>query len=528
MMLLALALQAPAHAGVVSVPADASRAAFAPRRVALLVGVQQYADPALQGLRFATKDARDLAAALGSADIGGFDRVTVVEGAAATSRDALRRAFVAATADLQRDDTFVLYISGHGTLTLDPLEGSRLWFLPSDARLDDPVRTGLEVKELESLVNALPARRRVLILDTCHNGRAGSKSSLSSSTNQKLQGLRGEPPAPRGEREVSESEARLFAAQYYQPAMEDPALQNGVYTHFLLQALTVARRDADLDRDQLVDVTEAHEYARDRTIAYTGGLQVPRAEYRIVGREEIYLSGRPGERSAAEQALVSAYDRVLDGARLLVNGVPRGELPGLYAVEPGAQTIEIQTEDGRSIVRERVQLGAGTRVAIEELVRGREPAWDVLAGVSWQGGSDLFHVVTPSLQVAWVRPFDAPTPLRPDLHVSLDAASGDLGGTPTATGAASAGFSLGFDAGPLWFGPGVDLRIPFRVHPELGQVQRAVTGAGLLSVGAEVPFTRAHALTLRADAWGAPLPLPDGTTVANYGGTLRAGVRFGR
>lgn len=529
MILLAALLASPAHAAPVAVAPREADAVFAPRRVALLLGVQQYADPALQGLRFAEKDARDFGAVLGSADLGGFDRVTVVSGAAATGRDALRRAIAEATSDLQRDDTFLLYLSGHGTLTLDPLDGSRLWFLPADARLDEPATTGLAVEELEALVNGLPARRRVLILDTCHNGRSGSKSSLSSSTSRQLQGLRGEPPAPRGEREISESEARLFAAQYYQPAMEDPTLQNGVYTHFLLQGLTTGRNEADLDRDQLVDVTEAHEYARDRTIAYTGGLQVPRAEYRIVGREEIYLSGRASQRSAAEQALVSAYDRVLERARLLVNGIPRGELPGLYAIEPGAQTLEIKTADGRTLAKERVRLSPGSRIALEDLVRGQEPALDVLAGVSFTGGTDLLLPLAGSVQVAWVRPLTLPAPLRPDLHVSVDFAGGTLpSGVDATAGGVAAGATLGFDLGPVWLGPGADLRVPFRVNDATGAVERSVTGAGLLSLGGEIPLARDLALELRADGSLAPLALPDGTMELVHGAAARAGVRFGR
>jgi uncharacterized caspase-like protein len=514
-----------ALAGVVSVAPGAEADVFAPRRVAVVIGVQQYTDPALQGLRFATKDARDLGAALGSRDIGGFDRVTVLEGAAATSRDALRRALVAATADLQRDDTFLLYLSGHGTLTLDPEYGSQLWFLPSDARLDAPAQTGLAVTELEELVNALPARRRVLILDTCHNGRSGSKSSLSGSTARQIQGLRGEPPAPRGDREVSESEARLFAAQYYQPAMEDPDLQNGVYTHFLLGALTDARATADLDRDGLVDVSEAHEYARDRTIAYTGGLQVPRAEYRIVGREEIYLSGRASERSAAEQALISAYDRVLDGARLLVNGIPRGALPGLYAVEPGAQLIEVQTEDGRTLVRDRVQVRAGARLPIEDMVRRNDPTVELLGGAAWQGGTDLVHATHASAQVAWVRPFASPALLRPDLHLTADYAAGPLADVPGVTsGSVALGATLGFDLGALWVGPGADLRLPFRAN-RWGEAQYALAGAGLLSAGGGAPLGRAVSLEVRADASVGTQPSSDGLDPV-YGVAVRAGLRF--
>ena len=53
-------LWAPAaHAGVVSTGPAKLDAVYEPRRVAVLVGVQDYVDPQLQGLSFPAKDARD-------------------------------------------------------------------------------------------------------------------------------------------------------------------------------------------------------------------------------------------------------------------------------------------------------------------------------------------------------------------------------------------------------------------------------------------------------------------------------------
>lgn len=519
-------LLAGALAAVTPTPPGSAQAAYTPRRVAVVVGIQDYADPALQGLKFPSKDASDLGAVLQSADVGGFDRVFVIHGAASTTRAALQNALRVATADLQRDDTFLLYLSGHGTLTLDPLEGSRLWILPSDARLADPEHTGLAVADLEELVNEVPARRRVLILDTCHNGRSGSKSSLGTPTAQLLQGLRGEVPAPQGERQVAESEARLFAAQYYQPAMEDPALQNGVYTHFLIAGLTTGRGTADLDRDGLVDVGEAHQYARDRTITYTGGLQVPRAEYRIVGREDIYLSGRKDTRTAAERALLSAYDQVLDRARILVDGTPRGELPGLVALDPGPQTLEIQTADGRRLLKERVQVQAGASLAVEDLLRARHSTVEVLGGGTLLAGSPWFHPLGAGLQVGWVRPFAATSGRwRPDLHVSADFATGALasnGGYPITTGVLGLGGTWALDTGAVYGGPSAELRLPWRVDGATGWAEMDPVPSGGLTAGVELDVG-ATRLDLRADAWVGAVP-SERTWDPLYGGALRVGL----
>jgi hypothetical protein len=491
--------------------------------VAVLVGVQDYSDPALQGLKFPEKDARDLGSVLGSADGGGFDRVFVISGHDATTRAGLLHALDVATADLQRDDTFLLYLSGHGTLEIDPVQGSELFFLPSDGRLDAPETTGLKVADVEELVHELPARRRVLILDTCHNGRAGSRSAVSAPTQQLLSGFRGEPPAPRGGHDVSESEARLYAAQFWQPAMEDATLQNGVYTHFLIDALTGARSKADLDEDGLVDVMEAHQYARDRTMTWTGGLQIPRAEYRIVGREEIFLGGAQGLRNAAERALVAACDAVLSRARLFINGTPRGELPGVYAVDPGPATVEVQAPDGRTLLKQRVRMAAGETLPIEELLRAKEPTLSVLGGVALHAGNAALLPFGGSLEAVWANPFRVEGPWRAEVHAAADVAAGEEVATGVDEQTGTVGLGVGF--GPS-FGHGfaaltADVHDNWRAS-DYG-TQADLGAAGGLALGYELPLNRHLVLGTRLEGWLGPETSLAGPTLA-YGGALRAGV----
>ena len=485
-------------------------AAYAPRRVAVLIGIQDYDDPALQGLQFAAKDAADLGAVLSEPDAGGFDEVYVVSRRSETTRDAIQHAIQAATADLQRDDTFVLYVSGHGTLTVDPFDGSALYLLPSDGDLDRPSQTGVAVSWLEETVNALPARRRVLILDTCHNGRTGSRSALSTDTSRTLANMRGEPPAPAVGLSVSENEARLFAAEYHQAAYEDPKLENGVYTHFLIDALTDGRGAADLDRDGLVDVVEAHDYAMDRTFQHTGGAQMPRAEFRITGREKIYLSGDPAARSSAEQALLSAYDQILATAKLLVDGVPRGVAVGAHPVEPGIHQIELQSASGRTLVRQRVHLSAGTTTPLEDLLLQEAPRWVASAGGVVRHGParDYYHGGFGELELMRLQPLGGPGWLHREVHLR---AGGMYGTVPeddvvsVFNGEAAVGGSVGLRWRSLSVGPQAEVALPWRVYTDArgerveGQLT-PVPGARVLwqqAVGAS-------ALTVRYDVRWSP------------------------
>jgi len=465
--------QAALAGGLTAADEHGLDAAYTPQRVAMVVGVDSYGDPELPSLRFAAKDATDLAEVLEDPSYGQFDRVWVLTGAEATTGRAIREALELATAELQRDDTFLLYLSGHGTLTLDGVEGTRLWFLPSDGELQSARDTGVAVTWLEEQVARVAARRRVLILDTCHNGR--EKSSLGAGTERLLAGMRGDPPPPRALREVSESEARLYAAQYYQPALEDPDLGNGVYTHFLLRALTDDAADADLSGDGLVDVAEAHDWARDRTIGYTGGIQVPRAEYRIVGREEIFLAGRPGARAAAERALLAATDALIDGAQVLIDGVPRGVLPDVVPLEPGRHRVEIQDARGRTLARQPVRVVAGETVMADSLLWQSRPGVELIAaGLTRRGETAGMHAAAGELELGWVDPLRGPWWLASDLHIRGSLGAGELDeepGVEMITGVVSAGGGAGWRPVPLLaLGPQVELAAPWRYFETDGGV----------------------------------------------------------
>ena len=275
---LGLGLPLAAQAGVVQGSADLE-SAYQAQRVAVLVGVQDYGDPALQGLRFPAKDAHDLAGVLQDPSLGGFDRVVVVEGGAQTTAQKVRDVIAVATADLQRDDTFLLYLSGHGTLTLDPREGSRLWFLPSDGVLDDPEGTGIAIADLEEMVGDLssppagvdaghPPQRPEPRLSAVRT-RAGQQADRPAP-----RGLAGEPPAPEPPAGLRERGAPLRCPVPPARHGRSQPPERGLHAH-IIQALTRASSAADLDGDGLVDVTEAHDYARDHTMRHQGTADPP-------------------------------------------------------------------------------------------------------------------------------------------------------------------------------------------------------------------------------------------------------------
>lgn len=383
----ALAFGAPSSRGLTDAPVseDALEEAFQSRRIAVVVGVDEYDNDAFPELRFATKDAEAFGELLADPMWSGFDDVVVLTLPEETTRVAILSVLDDFKLSLHRNDTFLFYFSGHGTLVTDDSGDASLYLCPRDADPAQPRHTGLAVNTLQRIFKSFPCRRKVLVLDSCHNGQA--KSFVADEDRERLSRQRSALD-PRVSTRVGEAEAHLFAAAFHQPALEDPDLGHGVYTYYLLESLGERSLDADLDGDGVVSVVEAHEYARDNTIRHTGGRQVPQAIFKEVGREDIFLSGTSEALLAAEHGLLTSYSKLLADCRISVDGTPRGILPRALPVEPGMHRVEVvEPQSGRVLVQRMVQITAGHTLSVDVLADERRPErnWSLAGGMSGFG-----------------------------------------------------------------------------------------------------------------------------------------------
>jgi uncharacterized caspase-like protein len=263
-------------------------AAVAGRLFILAVGVSRYREAALS-LQYAAKDAQDLAQALGRCQkhfSQVLTRVLVDDGATGAALLA-SQAFLRET---QVDDQVVVFLAGHGAL----FEG-RYCFLPHDFDSAQPVATGLSYDSIEALLDGIAARRRLVLMDTCHAGEADLVAPQGEAPT--------EPPGTdvrayrrigpyRPKRQVSTvgvvdraledlfADLRrgagafvIAAAGAEEYAVESPQLGNGVFTHCVLQAL----RDnvEHPEHGGLLPVSELHRHVSQQVVALTGGRQRP-------------------------------------------------------------------------------------------------------------------------------------------------------------------------------------------------------------------------------------------------------------
>jgi uncharacterized caspase-like protein len=251
----------------------ASRAKLPPARLHLLaVGCSRYRKPGLD-LDYAAKDARDLASALAPAT------TALVTDAAAT------REGIAGAAERLRSaaphDTVVLFLAGHGVL--DP--AGDYWFLTHDADPHQPAERGLAYGAVESLLETCPARRRLILLDTCHAGELDAEGLVAVSTppgsapGVKARGLRSwRAGAVRPGFEFLDLRSGIGAAVLASSAGLEFALEsadwsNGVFTLAVLEGW--ARGGADGDADGTIKVSELAAFVAGRVQALTGGTQNP-------------------------------------------------------------------------------------------------------------------------------------------------------------------------------------------------------------------------------------------------------------
>lgn len=251
------------------------------------VGVSRYADVRMN-LKYAAKDAQDIAAAFRERGkrFSGVEVVQILDG------EAVRETILAARAKLEAttiDDQVVVFVAGHGMLD----EHLDYYFVTHDFDREKPPKRGLSYEQLESLLDGIPARRKLMMMDTCHSGEVDDEA------------MRAPPPPPGASGVKMASDFRTFSyggavqspdrsgellgqlfadlrrgsgaavissASGAEYALESARWHNGVFTFSVLQGLT---GPADRNGDGTIRVSELRDYVVDEVHRLTRGAQTP-------------------------------------------------------------------------------------------------------------------------------------------------------------------------------------------------------------------------------------------------------------
>jgi uncharacterized caspase-like protein len=166
---------------VASVPArmavtgQAAAARTPARMFVLAIGLNEYAQTKFE-LTYAVPDAKALAQAFTDAGKGMYESVeTTLVQDADVKRGKLDAVFGELAGKVRPSDVLVLFLSGHGK-TVD----GRYYFIPQDFRIEGTetkaaldaavVKQGIAQEEWQAWLARIPARKSVLLFDTCESG----------------------------------------------------------------------------------------------------------------------------------------------------------------------------------------------------------------------------------------------------------------------------------------------------------------------------------------------------------------------
>jgi hypothetical protein len=217
---------------------------------ALLVGVSRYEK--FESLKYTDDDAYRVYAFLKSPEGGALpdEQINILIDESATKRN-IMRSLDDLVARAGENDAVFCFFSGHG------INGS---FLPIDS---DGYRNSLAYEEVKERLGACKAKQKLYVADACYSGSLlSTRTALTQSVDMLYSKLN----------ETSGGTAFLLSSKKEEYSLESAGLRQGIFSHFLIQGL---KGDADIDKDQIVSVTELYKYVYTQVRNYTKMAQTP-------------------------------------------------------------------------------------------------------------------------------------------------------------------------------------------------------------------------------------------------------------
>ena len=339
-------------------PATSGERSKSPKTWLIAIGIDNYTHDWWIDLRFPTSDVRKLEAKLRSSTSHEMISTLILAGKATLPH--IRAALNDVATKAHPHDLVIIYFSAHGTLV--PTKNAELeqTIVLQNSTPDDIRSTGLGHAELRRMMDRISARKKVLILATCHSGVG--KSRLTPEAQELVASQKGTTLS-----EVSEGALIFAAAAKGETAREDAKLGGDIYTHWFIEGLGVN----DRNRDGAISALEAHDYARDRTWKWTNGKQRPTIESKMIGDGDPILAGKPNTRGLP---VIDAYETAFENFALEINDGVKGTIPSGFALRQGHNVVRIfSPESQQPLAAWKVQAQKGERLSLSELIA--PPPW---------------------------------------------------------------------------------------------------------------------------------------------------------
>jgi hypothetical protein len=166
------------------------------------------------------------------------------------------------------DDLLLFYYSGHGDET-----GGESYLVARDGRHLVLGDTAVSVTRVKQIVDAAPARAKVILFDACHSGANIGQKGPTPMTQEFIRRVF----------EQAEGMAILASCKQGQYSYEWGMQEGSVFTHYLLDAL---KGDADRDEKGFVTVQDASRHVTDGVKLWASQRnvsQTPTLQYSVAG-----------------------------------------------------------------------------------------------------------------------------------------------------------------------------------------------------------------------------------------------------
>jgi len=143
----------------------------------LAIGVSDYTDNNFD-LAFAAKDANDITAfyAMQKGAFATVKTLKIVDTQATKENIMQAQNFLKGS---KIDDEVIMFVAGHGLLD-DKLD---FYYATTDVDFYHPATRGVKYDELESLIDNIPARKKLMLIDACHSGELDKETVTLSNGN---------------------------------------------------------------------------------------------------------------------------------------------------------------------------------------------------------------------------------------------------------------------------------------------------------------------------------------------------------
>jgi uncharacterized caspase-like protein len=188
------------------------------------------------------------------------------------------------------NDRVIIAYSGHGLLSKD----FDYYLSTYSVNFDHPEQNGLAYEELESLLDSIPARKKLMLIDACHSGEVDKEEMTrieAAADSLQQEGTKGGKPTYTGKTTLgmknsfelmqslfvnvgrSTGATIISAAAGTQFALERGDLKNGVFTYSILEAL---------NKYPSIKISEMKKIVGERVEQITKGLQKPTSRNEVM------------------------------------------------------------------------------------------------------------------------------------------------------------------------------------------------------------------------------------------------------